>query len=300
MTELGDVLELLQARRRQPVELNSDYLVRATLLYGQPSSVETVARLRASEPGWTEPVVAVTHWSRPPVDLGSIGFVVDLTPAIAACSVSVDGDATVAGRLGWQMVLRETVPPLTFPRRAPEPLSLFPYPNAPAVWNVVIDKEVGVVLSLSCRVGSDVVGSIEMLLPGSAPPPPVEPPEIPAACRAARISVDGLLVAYMKEFSDQCHLTIESRDVDAARAAAESACEAICRVPNPEPPGGPLPSFISDIEAEPGGVSFWFDMADAEAYDGLVEHVLARVLEAMAASGLHDARLTYRDDFWDA
>ncbi|HUP68817.1 MAG TPA: hypothetical protein VM142_03270 [Acidimicrobiales bacterium] len=41
----------------------------------------------------------------------------------------------------------------------------------------------------------------------------------------------------------------------------------------------------------PGRSSFWFDMADAEAYDGLVEEVLEAIVSAAAAPGLTDGNI---------
>lgn len=48
---------------------------------------------------------------------------------------------------------------------------------------------------------------------------------------------------------------------------------------------------MSDATDGPGRCSFWFDMADADAYDGLVEEVLETIVSAAAASGLTDGHI---------
>ena len=48
---------------------------------------------------------------------------------------------------------------------------------------------------------------------------------------------------------------------------------------------------MSDATDGPGRSSFWFDMADAEAYEGLVEEVLHAIVSAAAASGLTDGHI---------
>lgn len=295
MSQMAELLELAHQCRGGPVELDSDYRVWITASPGS-APVETVARLRSAVHGGAVHVDAEIRWWRPALDLGPLGFMVDLNPAIAACSVQLGPDTVVAGRQGWQVSLAPGPSPLAFPPVPATPPRLFPYPNEPAAWDIVVDKELGVVLSLSCRVDGELRGELEVL-PSRAParPPASSYDDVPQACRDAGIDVDGLIVAYMKAFSDSCHLVIECRDIPAAQAAAVAACTALLGIAHPEEPEHPLPSFVAGVEDRAEGVSFEFDMHDAESYDGLVEHVLAVVLGAITATGLRDARVTYLD-----
>lgn len=295
MSLMAELLERVHQCRCGPVDLDADYRVWITASPGS-APVETVARLRSVVHGGAVHVEAEIQWWRPAVDLGPLGFMVDLTPAIAACSVQLRPDTVLAGRHGWHVSLAPGPPPLAFPHVPPTPLRLFPYPSEAAAWDIVVDKERGVVLSLNCRVDGELRGGLEVLpSPAPARPPASSYDDVPQACRDAGIDVDGQIVAYMKEFSDSCHLVVECRDLAAAQTAAAAACAALLRIAHPEQPDFPLPSFVSGVEERREGVLFEFDMHDAEGYDGLVEHVLAVVLDAMAASGLRNARLTYLD-----
>lgn len=294
MTELDELMELTHQCRERTGDLDADYRVWIARQGSVP--VDTVARLRRVVTGGAIYVAAEIRWWRPDADLGSLEFMVDLTPAIAACSVRVGSDTMVAGRQGCQVSLTLGPPPLAFPPLPPIALQLFPSPSEPAVWDIVVDKELGVVLSLVCRVDGVLRAELEML----SSPAPTRPPassydDVPQACRDAGIDVDGMIVAYMKEFSGGCHLVIECPDIPAAQAAAAAACRALCGIPHPEQPEDPLPSHAWVLD-HPEGASIDFDMHDAEGYDGLVEHVLVVMLEAMVVSGLSDALLTYRDE----
>jgi len=67
----------------------------------------------------------------------------------------------------------------------------------------------------------------------------------------------------------------------------------IFRVAHPEEPSDPFASFASDVAPGPNGPGFWVDMADAEAYDGILEEALGRVLAALAQSGVTEGCLTW-------
>ena len=76
-------------------------------------------------------------------------------------------------------------------------------------------------------------------------------------------------------------------DPDDARAelAMAAARDALFAVPHPEEPDDPLPSVGSDITTTGDGVMFWFDIADAEAYDGLIDEVVQAMVGALAREG---------------
>jgi hypothetical protein len=69
----------------------------------------------------------------------------------------------------------------------------------------------------------------------------------------------------------------------------------VLAIPHPDEPDGPFASFASDVEAGARGPGFWVDMADAEAYDGILEEALERVLRALDDCGLRDGCLTWPD-----
>lgn len=59
------------------------------------------------------------------------------------------------------------------------------------------------------------------------------------------------------------------------------AANALFSVPHPEEPDESLPSFVSGVTMGARGPTFWFDIADAEVYDGLLEQVLETVVQAL-------------------
>lgn len=63
--------------------------------------------------------------------------------------------------------------------------------------------------------------------------------------------------------------------------ALRRARQAILRIPHPEEPDDPFASFASEVTSSEAGWTFSVDMADAEAYPGVLEAVLAAVVEAL-------------------
>jgi hypothetical protein len=318
VTTVGEILELLHDRRRVPVVLLTRYLVwcRVTEDDGQGRENTMAVNMSRTEPlGVPEVDATLAPSGDQGIPYGDMTLLFDLMPVLAASTVRVGELIAVADRPGWQVWIRLT-PQLSFP---PLPLDrsfgLFPLPDEPAEWEIVIDRELGIVAALRCRVGEDVVGVLEVqevreehgiLLAlqeehfGEPMDPadvvgadrPARPFELPNAVRDANIVVDDDVVASMAASTGACWIVIECADAASARGAVDAARAAVWTIPHPEEPEDPLPSFVSDAEDRPGGSSFWFDMADAEAYDGLVEEVLTAIVVAAAASGLRDARIT--------
>lgn len=86
----------------------------------------------------------------------------------------------------------------------------------------------------------------------------------------------------------------DSPDPDGASAGLMAARKALFTIPHPEEPSDPLPSFASEIEVGQRGPTFWFDIADAEAYDGLLDQVVSALAGALEAAGV-EGRLTWPD-----
>ena len=85
-------------------------------------------------------------------------------------------------------------------------------------------------------------------------------------------------------------------DPDRARGerAMAAARDALFAIPHPEEPDDPLPSIGSDITTTADGVIFWFDIADAEAYDGLIDEVVRAMVSALVRNGA-EGLLTWPD-----
>jgi hypothetical protein len=110
------------------------------------------------------------------------------------------------------------------------------------------------------------------------------------------IRVDRNLSAYMRASSGAIHF--EVRDPSDPDIASRGLCRArtdVLAIPHPDEPDGPFASFASDVESAMHGPGFWVDMADAEAYTGILEEALERVLIALDASGLQEGCLTWPD-----
>ena len=102
-------------------------------------------------------------------------------------------------------------------------------------------------------------------------------------------------VEYMAGSSGAIHVEFrDAADTDEAVRALSAARQAVCAVPHPEEPSEPLPSFASEVVANERGATFWFDAADAEAYDGLLEHVARSMAAAIDAERI-GGRLTWPD-----
>jgi hypothetical protein len=107
------------------------------------------------------------------------------------------------------------------------------------------------------------------------------------------IEVEAGLAEHLAETSGSAHFELRDfGDAGAAAAAMEQAKRAVFSVPHPEEPDDPLPSYASDLPTTNPAIGFWIDMADAEAYDGLIDQVVAKVVSALDEAGI-DGRLTW-------
>lgn len=105
--------------------------------------------------------------------------------------------------------------------------------------------------------------------------------------------VDPDLLDYMASHSGMCTFVLKDLSPEAAVRGLRSACRAVGAIPHPEEPEDPLPSYMSAPEPTGDGARCTIDMADAEAYEGLLERVLQAVLDALAAEGVADGLLTH-------
>ncbi len=88
----------------------------------------------------------------------------------------------------------------------------------------------------------------------------------------------------MANSSGAIHLQLrEAADVGEAAEAMRKARAALFKLPHPEEPDDPLPSFASPVVLESGGPTFWFDIADAEG--DVLEQVLRTVTTELTEAG---------------
>ena len=108
------------------------------------------------------------------------------------------------------------------------------------------------------------------------------------------IRVDDELLGYMRESSGAIHFEVRgASDTETVVRALRQARRELFSIPHPEEPSDPYAAFASDVEPTPRGHGFWVDMADAEAYEGVLEDAFQRVLVALAENGVEDACLTW-------
>jgi hypothetical protein len=73
----------------------------------------------------------------------------------------------------------------------------------------------------------------------------------------------------------------------------KAARRALLTMRHPDEPAEGLASYASPVVRGDRGASFTFDIADAEAYEGLIENLIACVVGAIAEAGIDDALLTW-------
>ena len=94
------------------------------------------------------------------------------------------------------------------------------------------------------------------------------------------------LAAYMAESSGAVHIELRgASDEQVALRAMNAAKDALYEVPHPEEPDDPLSSFSSDVAVGERGPAFWFDIADAEAEEGLIDSVIEALAAALNREG---------------
>ena len=99
------------------------------------------------------------------------------------------------------------------------------------------------------------------------------------------VEVDAGLLAAWAANSGACHVVLRGADETLAVRAMNAAARAVQDVPHPEEPDDPFVSFVSEVAVVDDGVGFWFDAADAEAYDDVLEALLSRIVAAVEAAG---------------
>jgi len=108
------------------------------------------------------------------------------------------------------------------------------------------------------------------------------------------VDVSDGFIEYLAENSGAAHVELRTPEREGALVALTAARDALFKVRHPEEPTDPLASFATDVEPTERGATFWFDAADAEVYDGLLEHVVAVMREAIDAHGV-SGTLTWPD-----
>ena len=111
--------------------------------------------------------------------------------------------------------------------------------------------------------------------------------------RAMAVVVDLGMLEYMRASSGAIQVEVRGCDLQAAMRGLDAAGDEIGRIPHPEQPDRPYPSFVSTVEPGPRGPGFWFDMADAEVYDGLLEGVLHLIVSALERGEVDEAIVTW-------
>jgi hypothetical protein len=110
------------------------------------------------------------------------------------------------------------------------------------------------------------------------------------------IEVDDGLLDHMRQSSGAIEFELRrAADAGTAQRGLSRGRADVLAIPHPDEPDGPFASFASDVEPGARGPGFSVDMADAEAYDGILEEALERVLLALDDSGLRDGCLTWPD-----
>jgi hypothetical protein len=105
------------------------------------------------------------------------------------------------------------------------------------------------------------------------------------------IDVDAGVLEAMRANSGAIRLLIVSRD-EGTRGALHDALRRIFEIHHPEEPDDPFASWAGPVERIGDGWVLALDMADAEAYEGILEAVLRSVVEALEAAGVSEAVVT--------
>lgn len=108
------------------------------------------------------------------------------------------------------------------------------------------------------------------------------------------IRVDAALLDYMRANSGAIHVEVrEAGDGELAARGLERGREHVFRIPHPEQPDEPYCSFAAPVTMGTSGPTFWFDMADAEVDEGILERALQALLSGLEEAGVDGALLTF-------
>jgi hypothetical protein len=102
------------------------------------------------------------------------------------------------------------------------------------------------------------------------------------------IEVDAGVLEAMRANTGAIRLLIVS-DTESISGALQDACRRIFDIRHPEEPDDPFASWVGPVEPAGDGWVLSLDMADAEAYDGILEAVLHSIVEALEGAGVADA-----------
>lgn len=107
------------------------------------------------------------------------------------------------------------------------------------------------------------------------------------------LEIDEGLLDEMRELSGGIEVEVRGADAELVHQGLRRAQQYLWRIPHPDQPDEPCPSFVSEPEDSALGTGFWFDMADAETEEGLLERALLAVVTALDESGVTDAVVTW-------
>lgn len=105
------------------------------------------------------------------------------------------------------------------------------------------------------------------------------------------IDIDAGVLEAMRANTGAIRLLVVAGDED-IRGALRDAVTRIFQIRHPEEPDDPFASWAGPVERSGDGWVLSLDMADAEAYEGILEAVLRCVVEALEAAGVPQARVS--------
>ncbi len=105
------------------------------------------------------------------------------------------------------------------------------------------------------------------------------------------ISIAPGLLDQMRESSGAITITITGPPKDQVRAILADLCNRLDDIRHPEEPDGPFHSLALVRREDPPHL--YADMADAEAYPGILEAVIDAAVAAADAEGVTEGELTW-------
>jgi hypothetical protein len=110
------------------------------------------------------------------------------------------------------------------------------------------------------------------------------------------IQVHRGFLDYLRAHSGAVHVQLRAAEPRGlALAALEAARRALFEVKHPEVPSDPFISFASEINRAAREPEFWFDAADAEAFDAVPEALTEAIRTALVAHGLTHGQIAWPD-----
>lgn len=104
------------------------------------------------------------------------------------------------------------------------------------------------------------------------------------------------MMPYMRSNSGHISFVVRGRPTERVAGALEVARRRIARIRHPDEPDEPFASFISEVRAFGEGWTFAVDMADAEAYDDILERTLACLVGALEETDVESAEVSFPED----